>query len=197
MSGTRRLCKTRQKMLYPYLLDKTVWDLGCGSGALCAPDIRKTGAAFIVLLDKETIRLRKACGPHSIRSNVYFEDMSAIHPSEVPFISYPQNVNVRGLGAMTRQCDTVVYIGCNDGMTACGDRELWSHLLPMQPVAIHEGLVDTMIVYKRIERTRQFHTEEIGAVEAVTWCQEPLPVYEHMRGLMTEPIDCIVMRTQR
>lgn len=162
------LCEERLEILKPYVEGRRVWDLGCGHSRGHADSLLSLGAREIHLVDKLPIRRHRDKRVH-LHSETYFKDIEALSHEDVAFVSFPQTY-APCLGSRVRDAGTIIYIGLNDFMTACGDAELWRVLISREPEMIHEqDHTNRMIVYSAKARTKKHHVEEVTAIESVSW----------------------------
>jgi hypothetical protein len=66
---------------------------------------------------------------------------------DVAFLKWPSNVVSVGLPFLLSRAPIVVYIGLNDGRTACGDLWVWEHLHKRPLLCAIRGEKNDMLVY--------------------------------------------------
>lgn len=166
------LCRTRLKILQPFLKGECVWDLGCGYTRGHTNLLLKVGVSELHLLDKTPIK-----GHSDSRVNLHpgtqFVDMKPLEEKDVAFLSWPCPNCSFGLSEAVKEAKTVIYIGRNDDYTVCGDEDLWSTMVRREPVVTHEGQRDVMIVYSKQPRTLDLHLEEKNGIRAACWSSNP------------------------
>lgn len=122
-----------------------VWDLGAGTGE--ADDLfRELGVGRVVAVEKEATLVaylerrahfrRRGGRKYQILAASFDELAEGKHPSApdpspgaLAWVSWPVNRNLPGLNVlMASWPGPVMYVGCNDGFTACGHPRLFQVL---------------------------------------------------------------------
>lgn len=157
-----RLTKEQSSLLVPFILGKTVHDLGAGDLTLSKALI-SLGAGRVVAVEKDLDPIPKTIPSgievvHSLFRN--FSDSI-----EIAFVSWPV-VHETGLNGLTERSPLVIYLGKNyDGMS-CGNRGFWRGVGKREILASVPDVRNTLILYgpERVERAP--HPEEVAATDA-------------------------------
>lgn len=163
---------------------KRVWSLGCGTGGTEPQLLKRLGATAVYAVDKA--RRNHTLYPNSVTECgvITWCDMYYIEfidkftaTADVALIKWPDTGPLVGLVPLLDKCNVVVYIGTNEGFTACGNQALWRYLASREFVSEVRGQRNDMIVYgKPIE----------GAV-APRCREEELAWMAHGMGQSLEP----------
>ena len=78
--------------------------------------------------------------------NEYFKDVPP-KPYDVAVVSWPQNSRLWSIDTLLEQAECIVYLGMNDGVTACGDSYFWHYLLTREYLQDLRREKQHMIVY--------------------------------------------------
>jgi len=144
-----------------------VWALGTGADDSEARMLSDLGAKKIYAVDKGMSHR----GPRLIHPqfhwnvrirtwecNSYFDEFEGWikEEPEVIFVKWP-DTNSR-VSRLLRRSPSLIYIGRNDKITACGSGEFWIHLFRREIDVVIEGSENDLIVYGEIskEGTAQF-----------------------------------------
>jgi hypothetical protein len=99
--------------------------------------------------------------PGIVDCRAYFHEFEAHHtgttPPDVAVVKWPQTNRQDGLTRLIARAHTVVYIGRNDGATACGPPDMWRHLRTRTLVDVVEGHRNDMLVYGPTHPTGTTH----------------------------------------
>lgn len=138
---------------------KTVWALGSGPDTQEAWQLVSFGASKVYAVDKAR---KKGIGPSFEKLHTgalgeiwdcgaYFTDFGkwakALPDPDVVFLKWPRENNQAGQVALMSRAPVVVYIGRNDGVTACGGPDVWSHLRGRELSQVLEGTHNDLLVY--------------------------------------------------
>jgi hypothetical protein len=139
--------------LREFVQGKRVWALYSGGGLAEAHMLIQAGAAHVCAVDK----LEHPANPKYLPSHEgkivdcrayvfeFLRDYAERAPAEVVFMKWP-DVSLRTVGELDT-APHVIYIGRNDGMTACGSRSLWQDLSYRPVVSVIGGSRNDMVVY--------------------------------------------------
>jgi hypothetical protein len=128
------LFEAETTILPPFLAGKSVYDLGSGSCWLSA--WMRPYAKRVVAIDKE--RMPFVPGIEQVQAAFHAWAMPE-GPLDVIVLSWPVNHLVSGLSDILQMAVTIVYRGCNDGLTACGTPGLFRYLSTRTVMAYAEG----------------------------------------------------------
>ena len=164
---------------------KRVWNLGCGNGGAEPQLLKRLGATVIHAVDKANRNhiLTPTFGTSGVITwcDMYYTEFSAfIGPSsaaDVAVIKWPDTGPLTGLVGLLDKCEVVVYIGTNDGFTACGNPSLWRYLATREFITAVENRHNDMIVYGKPVETAtapRCREEELAwMAHGMTWSSEP------------------------
>jgi len=123
---------------------RKVYDLGAGTCHL-SRILLDLGASEVVAIDRhpkpddlpyhQNLRYRQA----------YFHDLDPITDG-VAFLSWPQQY-IKEIVPVVAPADTIVYLGCNTDMSACGPDEFWEYVQGRELVAHIPSKRNTLLVY--------------------------------------------------
>lgn len=86
---------------------------------------------------------------HRIQVIVTHEQGKSLEDYIVFFVSWP-DVHKTGIAQLLINCQILVYVGRNDGVTACGDEEFWAEIIKFwKPIAEVKGSKNDMVIYIR------------------------------------------------
>jgi len=149
-----------QDRISPIVVNKQVWDLGCGDMEYAI--MLATMASHVIAVDKS----RWAQPPLGVTfRQSYFLEISLDAPAEVAFLSWPINHPLAGLIGLLMQFETVIYLGQNDSFTSCGWPGLFQYFLTRELIGHHANSKNTLAIYGR----------------PLSFCRDPLP--EEAAGL--------------
>lgn len=145
------LTPERLAMIKPYLAGRNVFDLGCGVTAPHAPLLHPL-CKHLTCVDPKGQHAHRHTPP-SVPSGVkrmfqYFDTMRSLCEDSVAFLSWPNASGTRGLSMLVGQCETIIFLGRSDGVTLCGDRNLWRLFMQKEVVFAHKGARDHLVVYQ-------------------------------------------------
>lgn len=142
---------------------KSVWDLGCGPDLAEARLLTSLGAREVYAVDKHGrnnsmvprfSRLVDGTSGVIVDCQAYFDEFSSFleraglsEGPDVAFIKWPTVNGGFGLTQLVSRAPKVVYIGLNDGLTACGSRSLWEHFKARKLETVVEGAGGSLLVY--------------------------------------------------
>jgi hypothetical protein len=75
------------------------------------------------------------------------------------FTKWPANYRLRW-GHLLQPAETIIYVGMNDGITACGDQEFWMQMQHREVKFDVRGIRSNLIVYGNTTDTPGFRPEE-------------------------------------
>ena len=139
------LTPTMISTLRPYVEGREVYDLGAGDGGHARTLIHECRASFVVAIDKEP-RYASTAEPKIQRVFGYFAEVRIPPVVDVAFIGWPVNYPAPGLIDWLKQSSVVAYLGCNDGMTACGHPSLFQYLLRRSLLAYVPHRKNTLVI---------------------------------------------------
>ena len=149
----------------PVVEGKIVWALGSGPDDKEAKMLYSLGAGDVTLIDK----LRPVPSRRVIYFRDFYDRISAGHEvfADVAFIKWPVNTasGADGLSRIAALCSKIIYIGKNDGCTACGDPNLWYLLRRRKLETVVEHEANDMLIYGEYCAPRNPETRE----EAMTF----------------------------
>jgi hypothetical protein len=133
---------------------KTVWALGSGSDLQEAWQLVGLRASTVYAVDKA----RRTFGPEfrQVRPSLwdcgaYFPEFSAwardLPDPDLVFLKWPRESPQAGLIGLLARAPMVIYVGRNDGITACGGVDMWSHLQVRDLLQVVEGVRNDLLVY--------------------------------------------------
>jgi len=141
---------------------KVVWALGSwydpqeawqlvsfGTREVYAVDkARKTAIEPVVFkrLHTGTIGEIWDCGAYFTDFGKWAKDTGLPDP-DVVFMKWPRESRQAGLVALVARAPIVIYVGRNDGVTACGGPDLWEHLRSRRLLEAVEGAHNDLLVY--------------------------------------------------
>lgn len=158
--------------LSQFLRAKRVWALGSGPGQTEYNLLLDLGASFVVTVDKVRQKFKPIVKQRQqgIACCMTFTEFVQIAASsewskpDVVWVKWPDttsNIHI----AIPPNTD-VVYIGKNDGITACGGAKFWQLLRSKKPIHQTLGMRNDLIVYSgRTSPTR----EPIGREEVIAF----------------------------
>lgn len=131
MGCRANLTHSQARCLRSVVQNRTVHDIGCGSGEL-SRWMAQNGAWRVYAVDKDIGTLpKKFAQPNVVRVAASFAAYSkklAGDVGDVAVISWPWDSKHDGLVELLRKFTVVVYIGKNTDGSACGSNDLWQHL---------------------------------------------------------------------
>lgn len=140
---------------------KVVWALGSGYDTQEAWQLVSFGAAKVYAVDKARKtafepsfkRLHTGdlgeiwdCGAYFTDFGKWAKDTDLPDP-DVVFMKWPRENNQAGLVALMFRAPVVIYVGRNDGVTACGGPDVWEHLRSRELSQVLEGTRNDLLVY--------------------------------------------------
>lgn len=142
----------------PFIVERTVWALGCGGDFHEAILLQSLQAKHVVLVDK---LFRKGRGPHVDKGHsvtvvgAYFDEVSSLDlgnapDKEVAFVKWPVSTTwgPDTLPPFLSGFKYIVYVGINDGYTACGTPDLWRFLFDLEKVFELKTGADDMMIWR-------------------------------------------------
>jgi len=172
------LTPAMQAIIREHALGRTVWDLGAGD-LTYAKRLIQLGARKVVAVEKGGSRpghlggiatpLEAPLRPDP-RIECVWRYFAEVDPPEdgieVAFLSWPQNgaLATIGLTRLIEGAQTVIYLGCNTGGSACGSGDMWRHLIQREVLAYEPMVRNTLIVYGQPCGPRTLRGEEMGAL---------------------------------
>lgn len=169
------LNKAQAEALRSVVTGVVVHDLGAGDLSL-AEQVLDLGALQVVAIDKEPLPRVHSSGITYHRG--YFEQY--YEPIDVALISWPPQYCI-GLPNLIKRARVVIYFGKNTDGTACGNSELFGHLLTRELSVYLPDRHNTMICYGRVTtEIRKPRGEEVAAIS----CCRAAPVlrFEEVEG---------------
>jgi len=150
-----RIEPAQAERLRPIIAGRTVWTLGSGPDLHEAWQLISMGATTVHAVDKASRHITPTFTPVDppgiVDCRAYFHEFEAHHtgttPPDVAVVKWPQTNRQDGLTRLIARAHTVVYIGRNDGATACGPPDMWRHLRTRTLVDVVEGHRNDMLVY--------------------------------------------------
>ncbi len=153
-----------RKVLRAHAKGKVVYALGSGSGEEEGTLLARAGASFVCLVDKAGRGVEGECTPRTWTSSptrqcrgerctLYFSEfldrvtMGQVLQPDVAFVKWPPTTNLLGFVALLSFAPVVIYIGRNDGVTACGTPLMWTHLRQRELLDVAESGCNDMLVY--------------------------------------------------
>lgn len=154
--------------LKPIVTGRTVWALGSGRDDKEARMLLALGARGVTSIDK----LKE----DPMGRRIYFADFEkllltgSVDIADVAFIKWPITtlLGADGLARLAARCNKIVYIGKNDGFTACGDPSLWYLLRRRKLETVVEHEANDMLIYGEYCDPRNPETRE----EAMAFASE-------------------------
>lgn len=145
------------EVVRPFVEGRIVWALGSGTDEAEAEHLERCGAAGVILVDKHDRRL----GPAVYRVSsgqrtlvwAYFHELDAIPelegiPRDVALVKWPRESDPGGhLSRLLQSFPCVIYIGKNDGWTACGSPQFWRDMQRRLILAAQEYRTNDLIVF--------------------------------------------------
>lgn len=133
--------------------DQRVWALYSGGGLTEARMLIRAGAAHVCAVDKQFSSLAPQYLPFDggriidCRALVsqFLRDYAKQAPPDVVFMKWP-DVSLRMSGELDT-APTVIYMGRNNGLTACGPQALWRALSYRPVQTVVEGPRNDLVVY--------------------------------------------------
>jgi len=93
----------------------------------------------------------------------YFHDLEPITEGVV-FLSWPQQY-LRSLVGLVKDAPTVVYLGCNTDMSACGPIDFWIHVSWRELKHHVPNRRNTLLVYGEEVGPRKLVLEEVAGMD--------------------------------
>lgn len=156
-----RLNPQRMEQLAPYLKGKTVYDLGCGSGATHAKSLLTKCSKLYCVDQHMKDHDQRGYGFYGVRKE--FKDLEPLSKDTVAFISWPETGGIEGLLEAMEHCETVIVLAACDGRVRCGSTSFWFKMMEKEPVLVDHGAYDHMIVYQgKRDRKENLPVEEFG-----------------------------------
>ena len=147
-----KLSPEQTNKLQNMVCGKLVLDIGAGDMGLAR--LLASWGAYVTAIEKEPYTHK---GPpmrgHVAILNEYIKD-TVVEPHDIAVVSWPVTHQLVGIEALLSQARTVVYIGCNDGGTSCGDPNFWRYLLTRKYLRGIASRKNDMIVYGEKVPTR-------------------------------------------
>ncbi len=145
------------------VVGKNVWALGSGPDTQEAWSLLEFGADRVYAVDKaQRSSMREPrfsklytggnnwricdCQSYFTEFVKYAKDENLDEP-DVVFVKWPQTNHQAGLVQLIARATVVVYIGVNDGATACGPKDMWSHFRARSLLEVVQGKHNDMMVY--------------------------------------------------
>jgi len=165
-SSYGQLNDLQREAVRPYLQGKVVYDLGAGD-LLLSVELLALGALRVEALDKAP--MPKPTDSRINTTRAYFEDYFG-RPISTSFLSWPANRDDFGLFRLVEQSDTVIYLGKNTDMTACGSPALFKRFLKREVLEYLPAFKNTLIVYgpRRVSGRKPLG-EEFAGIYNQTW----------------------------
>ena len=140
-----KLTEDQWWLMARHVKDQTVYDLGAGDGYYSMLALAQ-GAEMVVAVDKSPVPQRHY---KLLHERCYFSDLRAPYPGvdEVALVFWPVNYPTPGLVDLISGAGRVLYLGRNDGLTACGSKELHDHLLGRELLAYREDKRNDLLLY--------------------------------------------------
>ncbi len=153
-----------RKVLRAHAKGKVVYALGSGSGEEEGTLLARAGASFVCLVDKAGRGVEGECTPRmwtalltqqcrGERCTLYFHEfldrvtMGQVLQPDVVFVKWPQTTHLPGFVELLSLAPVVIYIGRNDGITACGPPQMWMHFRKRELLDVVRGGRNDMLVY--------------------------------------------------
>ena len=169
----------------PVVKGKQVWDI-CAGDLEYAHLLAALGAS-VTAVEKEgrtfgeDARKPKQDGPVTVY-RAYLHDLTPPDHIEVLFGSYIPNAPLPTLIRYLEAAETIIYIGCNTGGTACGNPVLYKHLFQRNILHHITTRQNDLIIYGNGERgDAPLLPEEFAAM-----CDRQLS-YEEAQDAMKDP----------
>lgn len=164
--------KEHQLIAREYVSRERVIDLGCGDGER-ARVLSEIGAKEVLAIDYEIDRFRTRGDRVRFLPATFFDVVSRhdglCDDYGVAHVAWPSTNRLRdysrSLIAILERIDTVIYIGCNTGGTACGTPALFEHFSRRKLLVYAPSARNTLIVYGRmtdVARRFVYHEELCG-----------------------------------
>ena len=121
-----------KRLIAPHIAGETVFDIGAGD--FQHSEALATIAQKVIAIEpNDHWGIDRAKLMHANkRLQIVSARIGEIVPPDEPFVlwlSWPVNYRLRGLIDWFEKAKKIVYLGVNDGITACGGPDLWSHLV--------------------------------------------------------------------
>ena len=116
-----------EAVVQEYVKGKVVWDLGAGRLTL-AEKLVALGASRVFAVEKEEGLLSPPWS-HVTALWCCIDQAPFPQPDDVVFLSWPLNHVLGGLVERLEQAGTIIYLGMNDGVSACGGPDFWTHVV--------------------------------------------------------------------
>lgn len=141
------------------LQGKEIWALGAGPDLHEAWVLLSLGAKRVWSVDKSqrflgssTNKVQTGSGYEILDFRGYFEEFFDLKRGEdntqvITFLKWPQTNFTPGLIDLLGLSQTVVYVGKNDGATACGSPQLWGYLSRRELQEEIQSCKNDMLVY--------------------------------------------------
>ena len=153
-----------RKVLRAHAKSKVVYALGSGSGEEEGTLLARAGASFVCLVDKAGRGVEGECTPRTWTSSptrqcrgerctLYFSEFLdrlrtwQVLPPDVALAKWPQTTHLPGFVELLSLAPVAIYIGRNDGITACGPPLMWTHLRQRELLDVVQGERNDMLVY--------------------------------------------------
>lgn len=183
-AGYGKLTAEQARVLGTVVQDRVVVDIGAGDGVL-ARQLVTLGAKKVYAIEKEPRFYSPSPNVQLLMRylvDVPLQDIVESHGERpVVFLSWPVTHRIPGLLPWLDPANahTVVYLGCNDGATACGSREFWE---AMRRWAYPERAADRynhLLVYRH--KCGRYREREECVHEELTWDIPEERIYKQAR----------------
>lgn len=159
----------QRQILQAHVTDRIVEDLGSGDGSLSvlAMDL---GARSVLSIDGEDPIdpvYRHGVIPVRATFEAWTRAMLVTRSEHhVALVSWPQTCGDFSLNLLLRLFSKVIYLGRNDGGTACGSWLFWEHLMERE-VLVHHSAANALTVYGAQNKVPRHFTSEERQVTAM------------------------------
>lgn len=167
-----QLTEAQKTVLRDVVKDQVVYDLGAGSCNL-SRELLKLEARKVIAIDRQLPNgvdpvayedgngVKRLVKP--LLSQAYFHELDPIE-SGVAFVSWPQ-LYVKELVRVVEKAPTLVYLGCNTNLTACGPAEFWEHVSDREVLHHEPDFRNTLLVYGKTVVDRELVLEELAGLD--------------------------------
>ena len=147
--------------------DMVVWDLGAGPALPYAGRLVQLGATRVVAVDKlEDVLIWPRHDRVEVRHAMFADVLPPEEGIDVAFVSWPVNRRLPGLVPLLEASRTVVYLGKNSRVEACGSRAMFDHLLRRDVLRELQHARNDLVVYGPVtDLQRPLLREELWGLE--------------------------------
>lgn len=156
-----RLSDAQREAIRPFVVDKTVTDLGAGDGSL-ASQLLGLGARLVVAIEKE--HSPRWISPHPGISWKW-ERFNPSHVSPLVFVSWPANRVEPALLHLVAGASTVIYLGSNVNSSMCAWPGFYERLATRRILAHVPEVKNTLTIYDDLRVQRAPTGEELAGMK--------------------------------